>query len=152
MHGQAESEASADAYAQKAVMSLPLDSVCSESDGHAPSPVHLEKSVHFLIAVEEVCSRLAFELQCTRAGFNHVVTCETYTDFLRVMDDFQTKDGGCKHLLVILGQPSWLSLMRSFVACPRPFHVIDASMEGVGESRVRLLASCTDQEFSEAVK
>ena len=42
--------------------------------------------------------------------------------------------------------------MRSFVACPRPFHVIDASMEGVGESRVRLLASCTDLEFSETVK
>ncbi|CAE7358649.1 unnamed protein product [Symbiodinium sp. CCMP2456] len=152
MQEQDESEASADAYVQKTIMLQPLDSLCSESDSHASSLAQLEKSVHFLIAVEEVCSRLAFELQCARAGLRHVLTCETYTDFIRVMDDFQTQDGGFGHLVVILGQPSWLSLMRSFVTCSRPFRVIDASMEGVGENSVRLLASCTDREFSETVK
>ena len=153
MHGQAESEASTDACVQKAAMSQPLDTLGSESDSRAPALVQLEKSVHFLIAVEEVCSRLAFELQCARAGLNNVETCETYTDFIRVMDDFQTHDdGGCKHLVVILGQRSWLSLMRRFVACPRPFHVIDASMESVGENGLKLFASCTDLEFSETVK
>jgi len=151
MHGQTES-ACDDACVQKSVMSQPLDALSSESDSRAASLVQLGTSVHILIAVEEVCSRLAFELRCARAGLNSVETCETDIDFIRVMDDFQTRDGGYKHLVVILGQRSWLSLMRNFVACSRPFHLIDASTERVVESSVRLLASCTDLEFSETVK
>lgn len=130
----------------------PPDTLGSERHSHAASLVQLGPSVHFLIAVEEVCSRLAFETQCARAGLSSVETCETDIDFIRVMDDFQTRDDGYDHLVVILGERSWLSLMQSFVACPRPFHLIDASEECVNENGVKLLASCTDREFSDTVK
>ena len=156
MYGQTESEASGqasdDACVQKSVPSQPPDTLGSERHSHAASLVQLGPSVHFLIAVEEVCSRLAFETQCARAGLSSVETCETDIDFIRVMDDFQTRDDGYDHLVVILGQQSWLSLMQSFVACPRPFHLIDASEECVYENGVKLLASCTDREFSDTVK
>ena len=137
---------SSDACVQKSVLSQPLSMF-----EHAPSLVQFDKSVRILIAVEEVCSRLAFELQCDRAGWTNVETSETFTDFIRAIDDFQTSDEGLQHLVVIVGQESWLSLMQRFVVCKRPFHVIDASMEGMGEDYVKLLASCSALEFSEAV-
>ena len=151
MHRQTES-ASWDACVQKSIMSQSLSMLEPESNDHSPSLGQFDKSVHFLIAVEEVCSRLAFELQCDRAGLTKVETSETFTDFIRAIDDFQTSDEGVKNLVVILGQGSWLSLMRGFVFCKRPFHVIDASMEGMGEDCVKLLASCNGLEFSEAVR
>mmetsp|Transcript_136376 Transcript_136376/g.323011 ORF Transcript_136376/g.323011 Transcript_136376/m.323011 type:complete len:179 (-) Transcript_136376:140-676(-) len=112
----------------------------------------LEASVDVIIAVEEGCSRMAFERHAAKSGLSDqdVTLCTCMADLIWAVE-VGVVSNLAKPLAVVVGEASWLAEFPAVWRGRLPY-VIDASCCDSGNLGDEvLLASCSHQEFQDAL-